>query len=507
MLALFTVAVLAVLAAGALIYTSKGYRLAHQTSSWQNSLMASEAGIEVAVTEARRSVFAPGTEFQAANGWQKGAPFTDLNGNGVWDAGEPFIDLDGTGVYNANVWCKNGDLSGMSSEGAKNSSYVSIVDIPGYTTGNEPYYRVRSIGMTELTGSASVAGSAIDNELRRLSIRKDRITKSNLTPGSGSVAGGPHASRVIEVILKPVSAFRTALFSTLTINMTDQNIVVDSYDSRDPLKSTNGQYDPTKRQNNGDIATDGNLINAGSAHIYGDAATHDGNVLNSSNVTGSITSNFWEDIFAVLKPNVTFLSTPTTVASATTITATPGTPANYQLTTVNLSGNNILRIQGAADGSPTYAQIVVNGDISLTGNAQVQMDPGVFVRIFVAGNADIEGNGFQNPGSALNLQLYGVDRSLKNADGTVQTNPDGTPVVSSYGTIKIAGNGGFMGAVYAPDYDISMKGGGNTDTIFGSFSGHTITMTGVQSVHYDEAMADGGLISDYKIASWFEDVR
>jgi hypothetical protein len=61
--------------------------------------------------------------------------------------------------------------------------------------------------------------------------------------------------------------------------------------------------------------------------------------------------------------------------------------------------------------------------------------------------------------------------------------------------------------VYAPDYDISMKGGGNTDTIFGSFSGHTITMTGVQSVHYDEAMADGGLISDYKIASWFEDVR
>jgi hypothetical protein len=33
----------------------------------------------------------------------------------------------------------------------------------------------------------------------------------------------------------------------------------------------------------------------------------------------------------------------------------------------------------------------------------------------------------------------------------------------------------------------------------------TVRMTGVQSVHYDEAPADGGLISDFKIVSWFED--
>ena len=34
-----------------------------------------------------------------------------------------------------------------------------------------------------------------------------------------------------------------------------------------------------------------------------------------------------------------------------------------------------------------------------------------------------------------------------------------------------------------------------------------ISPTGVQAVHYDEALSDGGLISDYKVVSWFEDIR
>ena len=42
---------------------------------------------------------------------------------------------------------------------------------------------------------------------------------------------------------------------------------------------------------------------------------------------------------------------------------------------------------------------------------------------------------------------------------------------------------------------------------FGSFVGWFIGMTGIQSVHFDEALAEGGLISDYKVVSWFEDAR
>ncbi len=93
------------------------------------------------------------------------------------------------------------------------------------------------------------------------------------------------------------------------------------------------------------------------------------------------------------------------------------------------------------------------------------------------------------------MQFYGVSRPAVNG------------VEPPKGIMKIAGNGGFTGSVYAPDYDISMVGGGSSDSIFGAFLGNTVSMTGVQAVHYDEALADGGLIGDYRIVSWFEDVR
>jgi hypothetical protein len=101
----------------------------------------------------------------------------------------------------------------------------------------------------------------------------------------------------------------------------------------------------------------------------------------------------------------------------------------------------------------------------------------------VQGDADITGNGVFSPNSCLNLQVYGCDKP-RNADGTV----------TSYGQMKTADNGGFSGTVYAPTYDIEIIGGGNADTDYGAFVGHKIFMNGVQSVHYDEALRDGGLI-------------
>ena len=61
--------------------------------------------------------------------------------------------------------------------------------------------------------------------------------------------------------------------------------------------------------------------------------------------------------------------------------------------------------------------------------------------------------------------------------------------------------------MYAPGYDVTIVGGGNTDSVYGAFVGKTIRMTGVQSVHYDEALGRGGLVADYQIASWYEEDR
>lgn len=447
------------------------YRQVHQNAAWQEALVASESGIDLAVNEMRKDLF------DSTNAW---AGWSTDNGTPTTNP-----DPSATPVYyTSNVLLRAG-------EGGQNSYAKIAVDAPAFlrdSTG-EQWYRVRSLGVAAVSGGAIVAGDKIDLRLRKFDLRTDSRTGLRLL--------NPQATRLIEAIVKPVGTFRLVLFGVQTINLNNQNIMVDSYDSRDPAKSTNGQYDPAKRQENGNIATNGNLIQAGSAHVYGDAATNGGTVLNASNVTGEIRTDFYQELFAVTRPVVTAdAGTPTTVTGSSVIAAKPGAPTQVVLSRISLSGQSVLRISGAADGSATFAQIVVSGDVSTSGQSQIQVDPGVHVRIFVTGDIDIGGNGVINTNSPLNLQMYGVDRPA-GSDGA-PTNP---------GSMKIAGNGAFRGTLYAPSYNVTMVGGGNADSIFGSFVGWTVAMTGIQTVHYDEALADGGLVSDFKVVSWFEDSK
>jgi hypothetical protein len=471
-LALFFTGIL--LAGGAITYQvlQSRYRQTHQTACWEEALLAAEAGIDIAVAEMRKGLYQPGSAWV---GWSNSPDGTQ--------AGVP-NPASGAVYYTSKVFLRV-------SEGGQRSYSRIAVDAPAFLQdgSGEQWYRVRAVGVAEIPGGGVVAGDKADLRLRKFDLLVDHR--------SGARILQPQATRVIETIFKPVGAFRTALFGVGTIDLNSQNIVVDSYDSRDPNKSTNGAYDPAKRQENGDIATNGTLIEAGGARIYGDAATNGGTVLDSTNVSGEIRDDFYQELLAVRQPNVPpDPSTPAYISSTAIINAKPGDPSQFLFSTINLSGQNTLRIRGAADGSPTYAQIVVQGDISTSGQGAIKLDPGVYVRIFVLGNMDITGNGFLNPNSALNLQVYGVDRPA-NADGSPQ----------APGTVKIAGNGGFSGTVYAPSYNVTMTGGGNSDNIFGAFVGWTVTMSGVQALHYDEALSEGGLISDYKVVSWLEDSR
>ena len=472
-IALITTAVLIALGATTLSVMRSRYRQVHQTAAWQESLLSAEAGVDIAMNELRKNLYDP------ANAWA-GWAHSNGDSNGVGD----FNTTDGTIYYSSNVVMHQG-------EGGQRSWSKITADAPAFlkTAKGDQWYRIRSIGVAEVPGGAVVAGDKRDLELRRFDLKYDHRNKT--------AVASPQVGRAIEAIIKPVGVFRLALFGVKQIDMTDQNIVVDSYDSRDTSKSTNGWYDQTKRQKKGDIATDGVLISAGNAHIYGDASTNGGTVLNSGNVTGEIRNDFYQEVFSVTRPNVSpDPATPSTITGTAIVDAKAGTPSQFAFSQVNLTGNNTLRIRGAANGSDTYAQIIVNGDVNTTGNGAIILDPGVHVRFFVAGNMDMRGNGFDNPNYPLNLQVYGLDRP---------TNADGSP--QSPGSFKISGNGGFCGTVYAPSYSVEMVGGGNADTIYGAFSGWTVRMTGVQAVHYDEALGDGGLISDYKVVSWFEDTR
>ncbi len=542
-IAVITCAVLTVLGATSYMAVQNRFRLAHQTARWQEAMLPAEAGIDMAVNEVRKQLymadlskdFFPDSfdldgDGQSDGGWEKGEPLVDDDDSGTYDEGESYKDLNENGKYDSELYHCNVALSGDPNHQVAFTVFAEPLDPVGMglTPDAERYWRIRSMGAVTLPPAAAKVTTTHSEGKVADTLRKFEFLTNRRT---GATLETPQATRVVEAILKPLSTFRLALFGTSAIDMNNHNIVVDSYDSRSSAKSTYnpllphlpGQYIPTKRQQNGDIATNGPLIDAGGAQIYGDAATNGGTVLNSQNVKGDISSDFYQEVFPV--------NTPKTADGLSDIAPDPGTPssinnaaiieakeltaedrnvAQFRFDRINLSGQSTLTIRGKTDTAgkpiPTYAQIVVTGDINVSGQGQIILDPGVYVRIFLMGNADITGNGFANPNTPLNLQLYGVDNYRRNSAGEILKDAAGKPIID-YGTMKIAGNGGFMGAVYAPHYNLEIKGGGNSDTVFGAFVANHIFMNGVTSVHYDEALGDGGLVGEYKVVSWFEDIR
>lgn len=462
-----TIAILSMLAAEVIRLVSVKYQNALQTATWQEALLAAESGIDLGIVELRKSLYpAPN---HAWDGWN------NTPGNGVVSYG----------------------LTTIPNAGLASTPMTIEVNVDAPTSFIDPnngwqYYRIRTIGTMPIIGPARVTDNKQDGRLRKLSLRFERFTNGVLTAHAISA---PQTSRRIEAIVRPVSSFNQAIMSVGTIDLTNQNIVIDSYDSNDPTKSTNGLYDVAKRQENGDIATDGNLIEAGNAHIYGDVATNSGTVSGAANITGTERTDFYQEPIPVGAPSwVSYNSTVSTVTNTTSLAASATSGASvsrFQLSAISLSGGKTLTLAGAANGSKTYIEIYVTGDISFGGNSQLIVQPGVSAKIYFAGNVDVGGNGILNSNNQpLDLQLYGI----KPTDNTSKH-------------VNLGGNGQIVAAVYAPDHDVTINGGGTDGHVFGSIVGKTVTMTGVTNLHYDEVLSAGGIVNSYKIVSWFEDSR
>ena len=461
------ITVLSIAAAELLRVVSQKYNATLHTAIWQEALLAAESGIDVAVRELRKSLYPPPNE--AWDGW------SDTPAHGVTSYG----------------------LTTVPNAGLAGTPMTIEVNVDAPLQLRDPanswqYYRIRTIGTMPITGPARANDSKRDTALRKLSLRFDRFTNGVLTSQEVS---SPQVSRRVEAIVRPVSAFDQAIISNGSLDLTDHNIIIDSYDSRDTTKSTNGLYDVAKRQQNGNIATNGNLINASNAHVYGDVATNAGTVSGVANVTGIERTDFYQDLIPVGAPNWTSMNaSPSTVNGSANLAAhaTEGAGASrYMLNSISLSGNQTLRLTGNSNGSTTYIEIYVTGDISATGNAEIVVQPGVKAKIYFAGNAHIAGNGLINTNNQPgDLMMYGI-----------------TPSVPTSRNVSIGGNGQLTAAVYAPAYSVQINNGGTRGSVYGSFVGKTVKMNGVTDLHYDEALGSGGRISDYKIVSWFEDTR
>ena len=468
-----TITTLSLLIAEVIRVVSIKYQNAFQSTQWQDALLGAESGIDLAIVELRKGLY-------PASIYGNMTPFPTISDTpaGSWD-GAP--TADGSTGGHETITIPNAGLANTSvTVDVRVDKPSSILDgSNGYQ-----YYRIRSTGTLPITGPARVTDNKYDSNLRKLSLRWDRFA-----PGITD----PHVSRTIEAVVKPVSTFDLAILSMTQLNLTDQNIVIDSYDSRVDTKSTGGLYDVTKRQQHGNIATDGNLINAGNAQIYGDVATNSGTVTGTAGITGQQRTDFYQPAISQETPTG-FPGTVTTVDRNTTLSGAGGTqlsPVRYTVNSVALNGNGNLTIGAPGDPAGSYVEIYVTGSISVTGNSQITLSPNVKAKIYFAGNVSVAGNGLVNSNNQPgDLQLYGI----KPPDGVTQT-------------VSLGGNAQLTAAVYAPDANITVNGGGSTGHIFGSFVGKTVVMNGVTNLHYDEALSSGGRPTNYKIVSWFEDNR
>ncbi|MCX5715359.1 MAG: hypothetical protein NTV07_00505, partial [Candidatus Omnitrophica bacterium] len=124
------------------------------------------------------------------------------------------------------------------------------------------------------------------------------------------------------------------------------------------------------------------------------------------------------------------------------------------------------------DSTATALNITSNGQLVILGTVTIYSD----------GDLNISGNGVANKSSLpANCVIYCTD---------------------DVHNVSFSGNGNLCGAIYAPDAAITVSGNGD---VYGSLVGNSFTDTGNGTIHYDEALKNTGLGSQYKVTSWKED--
>lgn len=132
------------------------------------------------------------------------------------------------------------------------------------------------------------------------------------------------------------------------------------------------------------------------------------------------------------------------------------------------------------------ARLVLPNGLSMSGNDAFIIGPNGSVEAYAAGTSvTVGGNGVINPsGFAGNFILYC------------------TPSVTSF---TLNGNGEFTGVLVAPNAELNLNGGGNSDQDFiGCLMVDTVRLNGHFKFHYDEALGRMPANGRFLITSWDE---
>lgn len=480
LIALASMATLAMIAGVMITRVNTSYRAAYHSTSWEEAFRAAECGADLAFASLDLSADST-TAATAWTGWT-GSAATGYTK--TFHAGSTPALPTHAGDGNTKLFAR-----------------VTVAPIAA----KSGWYTIRSVGTAQIPGSKSITEEA---SLRTTTGKKNHasnLRKINFTVDStGGVIPLPQTSRTVELVAYPSydRLFTNALTTKNQITLSG-GAIIDSFDSGDPLKSTNGRYDVTKRQANGDIATNsnGNLTNLSNNVVRGDAMSNQGTMQGTGGVTGQIVNNFNTTLDAVIAPDWTGqpYTIDNTYNTSKIVTAAAGstqsTPTRIKTNTINIGSHDAIVIANgnvASSGllAPAYIDIYVTGDMKTNAQASITVSPNVNVRFYVAGNVDIGAGGVTNgTGYAANVQMYGID-----------------PPAGTTRTFDMTGQADFTGVVYAPAFIYDFTGGGN---IYGAVVAKTARLTGNSGFHYDEALGSltSGTIQSYQMATWVEDIR
>lgn len=344
-------------------------------------------------------------------------------------------------------------------------------------------------GLTRLNAASTNAFS-----IRYLNGGSYQVSYVNI--GSGQLAvrsvgtvtvpySGDTVSRTVQVTFSKSGLFMMGLLAVNNIRFNGNGIASDSWNSHDPTQSTNGYYNGYAGTN-GDVGSIQGIVDIGNHTISGSLylgpdATYTGH---SAQVTGDIYTDAnltFEDVTIPTKDddghNISWNSAPTATISGKTehIFNSSGyyiVNDSYPIT-VNANVNVTLDVR-PANWNPTT--LTINGGTTNSGNVVLYLRSG---NITMAGNK----SGGAAANRPENLYVFGL------------------PAVTS---ITWSGNSDFVGAIYAPEADLVLNGGGGAVNFMGAGVINTARINGHYNFHYDTSLGTNRYSRGYVVNGWKE---
>lgn len=288
-------------------------------------------------------------------------------------------------------------------------------------------------------------------------------------------------ARTLQVVYNQNVIFKRAVNARGQVDLGGNNVLTDSYDSRDPLKSTNMRYDPLKRGDKGDLVCS-NMVNVGNADIWGHVYTPPATSLDIG-PNGSVGSLLFHTLSLLgLDPGWWVVTT--------NLDTYPSVKAPF---TTGLSPRS------AVVSGITYNQIFDYGNYvasSVSGNVLVTSN----VVVYCSGSLNASFTILD--GGSLKLYVRGPSFAVSSINNL--NNYAGSCVfyaLPNCNDFKMSGSANLTCAIYAPDANVTLSGGAQ---LSGAVVCKNFSMTGHSQFHFDEALASDPEHMVYEIQSWDE---